>query len=282
MPVVGSPIISDPPGSLLTHRAAVPNNIFGEEVRSRKLAVRTSAGEANSVSVPLYDDNGQLVTDLPEGPAKYRIAEAVKKTELLYEAKINGFDTTEGRVIISPPQEIMTIPGIYDVSLGFFDENEKLRYTRNFYIYNEPSTWGSSSTSALPTIDTIRLNLRDSDVVENELLGDRQFGLEEICAAAIRTIEYWNNVPPITAADTRNFPYANLLQTGIEIHLFEILLEWYRKNRLPYNAGGISVDDMGKLNEYIAAVQSRKQEFIRLVQRTKVSENLRAAFAKLG
>jgi len=281
MPVIGIPITGDQPGSLLTRSATVPN-IFGEEVRSRKLAVRTSAGEANSVSVPLYDDNGQLVTDLPGGPAKYRIAEAVKKTELLYEAKINGFDTTEGRVIISPPQEIMTIPGIYDVSLGFFDENEKLRYTRNFYIYNEPSTWGSSSTSALPTIDTIRLNLRDSDVVENELLGDRQFGLEEICAAAVRTIEYWNNVPPITAADTRNFPYANLLQTGIEIHLFEILLEWYRKNRLPYNAGGISVDDMGKLNEYIAAVQSRKQEFIRLVQRTKVSENLRAAFAKLG
>lgn len=281
MPVVGSPIIGDQPDSLLTRRAAVPN-IFGEEVRSRKLAVRTSAGEVNSVSVPLYDDNGQLVTGLLEGPAKYRIAEAVKKTELLYEAEINGFDTTEGRVIISPPQEIMTLPGIYDVSLGFFDKNEKLRYTRNFYIYNEPSTWGSSSTSALPTIDTIRLNLRDSDVVENELLGDRQFGLEEICAAAVRTIEYWNNVPPITAADTRNFPYANLLQMGIEIHLFEILLEWYRKNRLPYNAGGISVDDMGKLNEYIAAVQSRKQEFIRLVQRTKVSENLRAAFAKLG
>lgn len=281
MPVVGIPIIGDPSVNLLTRRAAVPN-IFGEEVRSRKLAVRTSAGEANSVSVPLYDDNGQLVTGLPEGPAKYRIAEAVKRTELLYEAEIEGFDASEGRVIISPPQKITTIPGIYDVSLGFFDENEKLRYTRNFYIYNEPSTWGSSSTSALPTIDTIRLNLRDSDVVENELLGDRQFGLEEICAAAIRTIEYWNNVPPITAADTRNFPYANLLQMGIEIHLFEILLEWYRKNRLPYNAGGISVDDMGKLNEYIAAVQSRKQEFIRLVQRTKVSENLRAAFAKLG
>lgn len=281
MPVVGIPITGDQPGSLLTRSATVPN-IFGEEVRSRKLAVRTSAGEVNSVSVPLYDDNGQLVTGLPEGPAKYRIAEAVKRTELLYEAEIEGFDASEGRVIISPPQEIMTIPGIYDVSLGFFDKNEKLRYTRNFYIYNEPSTWGSSSTSALPTIDTIRLNLRDSDVVENELLGDRQFGLEEICAAAIRTIEYWNNVPPITAADTRNFPYANLLQMGIEIHLFEILLEWYRKNRLPYNAGGISVDDMGKLNEYIAAVQSRKQEFIRLVQRTKVSENLRAAFAKLG
>lgn len=281
MPVIGSPIDSGPSSSLHVRQAVVPN-IFGEDAKGRKLAVHTIAGVSGAISLPIYDEFGNPLEPIIGGQIKYRIAEAVKKDVSLYEGTDISFDTATSKATLNPPKEITDSPGIYDISVGLFDETETLKFVRNFYVYNEPSSWGNATTSALPSLDSIRIHLRDSDLVENELLGSYQYGLEEICAAIVRTVEYWNSTPPLTASDTRNFSHPAILHAGLEVHLFEILLEWYRKNRLPYSAGGVNVDDMSKLNEYMVAAQGRKQELVRLIQRIKTSENLRSAFARIG
>lgn len=282
MPIVGTPVTSGSLPQFLSQRTYSIPELYGEAVLNRKPAYRIVQGTKSSLLVPIRTDSGDLIEIPDTVEFKYKIAEAIHKTVARSEGNILTYDLDRNEAVVPIDTNIADSPGIYVLYVGIIDNEQNIIFSKEYFIYNEPSAWGTSSQCALPSIDEVKLNLRDSDIVENELLGHYQFGVEEICFAALRVVEFWNSLPPVTKMPTTAFPYGNILRTGINVFLFEILLEWFRKNRLTYNAGGVAVDDLNKLNEYSAALQMALQQFQSLAQRTKASENIRAGYMRLG
>lgn len=271
------------PLDYLQNKEAHPGKIFGEEIITRRQAVHLFAGANNKIIYLAADEN-----ETPIIPAltdvKIRFSEAILFDRLLKEISATSVDAQTGKITFEVPSEVQSSSGIYTASIGLFDSTSKLVHVENIYIYVEPSIWGSTEmNNALPQLEELRMAIRDTGPIENEILGDKQFSLEEICLAILRTIRLWNETPPkLRIETTQSFRYPHILKQGTQLFLFDSFLEWLRKNRLPYNAGGVQIDELGKLGEYTQALQMRFQEFTNLMTRTKAYENLRQGFAIIG
>jgi len=283
MPVIGIPIAPTELPTSLYNKSVTSPTLYGEEVLERRPGVRTFAGASNSFSTVLLNDDGDTIVADETFTFKCRFAEGVKHTVLIEEVTGTIVDVDYSIVKFDIPSSVSDYAGVYVASIGIF-VSDVLCHNYNVWIYNEPSVWASTTTgAALPPIDEVRTLIRDSSPVENEILGARQFGIEEYAQAAVATVRLWNDTPPfIGDLTTKNFPSHNIYLHGMCYFLYDMLVEWYRKNRLPYSAGGVNIDDMNKLQEYMVEVQRRGQELRLLIQRSKSSINLVGGFGKLG
>ena len=93
----------------------------------------------------------------------------------------------------------------------------------------------------------------------------------EMALALRRPVDYFNEaLPPVsTGYTTQNFPSRYNWCEGAVATLFFLLAEHYRKNRLAVAAGGMTVDDMDKEQQYGAEAQRRWAEYKQWVQSTK-------------
>lgn len=127
-----------------------------------------------------------------------------------------------------------------------------------------------------PSLLEVRLQLRDSSPNDNYLLDGVQFTDEEIALAAIRPIQYFNEVsPPLRIRfTTNNFPWRYHWIEGMIAQLYMIAAEHYRKNNLSYSAGGLSVADMDKERNYMAAYQEKWGMYMQFVRNKKGEINM--------
>jgi hypothetical protein len=69
---------------------------------------------------------------------------------------------------------------------------------------------------------------------------------------------------------------------GTIARLQRLAAEWYRKNRLDYQAGGISVGDLSKADEYDRQADALWVQFRADVQSRKVSINMEACWGSIA
>jgi len=188
---------------------------------------------------------------------------------------------TDNTVQFTLPAAIAAKAGIYIAEIGALDGAGDLMRTNQFYLFNEYSAWADDRRSGPPALDYIRLSTRDNDPVENELINNHDADLAEICAAAVRAVEFWNDTPPILSGYTYctiTFPFREIWLTGIQLFLFQMLEEHYRRNALQYSAGGVSTDDKNRHREYKAAWQERYQSYRNMIMHQKARLNMSAGF----
>lgn len=256
---------------------------FNEELRTRRRAVLVKQKIKEKYVIDLLDENGNainidsLATEYSQAflqpKLTFREASMIENTVVVDDTAIIE-DIDNGVISFFLPDEVRKDAGIYHAELGLLGTNgEDLYAVNSFYVYVEPTNW-TAVERTLPRVDEIRISLRDSSHIENELISNYEFDLAEIAYAAARTVQYWNEIPPpVSFYTTRNFPFKNLWLTGIQLFLFESLEEHYRRNHLQYSAGGLTVDDKNKFHLYRAAWQDRFQRFLRDMQLQKVRIN---------
>lgn len=116
----------------------------------------------------------------------------------------------------------------------------------------------------------VRIWLRDNDPEANVLLDDFEFTPEEIRTAMTLTVDYWNETPPfISSFDYDRFPYRFALLKGTAANLLFMAAHRYRRNQLNYSAGGVSIDDQNKYQQYDAAGDKLWAEYKSWVRRQR-------------
>jgi hypothetical protein len=135
-----------------------------------------------------------------------------------------------------------------------------------------------------PTIQEIRLHLRDSAPGESLLLDNIRFDDAEIALAITRPVQYWNEQPPDLGVrtTTQNFPFRYYWLEAICANLFWMLEEQYRANNLAYSAAGVQVNDQDKEPNYARAAERRHANWVDFVKRKKAALNLEAAYGGIG
>jgi hypothetical protein len=272
-----------------------PHTYYNEEVLTKTHGFHSRQNLITSFVHNLKGFNGELVNinDLQSEHGKtfipkiaYREASFADPTVIIDQDNCSITDKPSGEIAFKLPDEIRKVPGIYTVEIALFDGSsnklDDIYFSNVLYLYNEPSNW-TEVNYTLPSLGDIRLSVRDSSPIENELLGNVDFDIAEICFAMARVIQYWNTIPPhISVFTTRNFPFRNLWINGTQLFLFEIAQEHYRRNQLAYSAGGLSIDDKNKMNLYRAAFQDKLQLFLAEIKHQKYVMNVNVSTTITG
>jgi hypothetical protein len=127
--------------------------------------------------------------------------------------------------------------------------------------------------------------MRDSSPDENFLLQELEFDDSEILHAIVKPVEEWNQTPPQLAGhsyDTHTFPFRHWWLQGIQGWLLHFAAHSYRRNRFPYQAAGVSVDDQAKERPYLEASQLLLAEYRQWLLRKKVELNANGAYGDVN
>jgi hypothetical protein len=179
---------------------------------------------------------------------------------------------------VSPAQ--LGGPGIYQAEMGVMaPDGDYIAYTNRFLLVVESGLFGYQAENGPPTLAEIRLDLRDSSPLENELLDDSlAFSNAELAVALRDVVDYWNEALPrlIQARyTTQNFPFRYWWKQGAKARLFRIAAEGHRRNQVDYQAGGVTYDEHGqKAQMYDQAADRLWDEFKQWAQGMKISINL--------
>lgn len=262
-------------------RQITHHEYFGNALLTKKLgfAVKQGVKENYTLNMQGYNGENLNINDIESEfsttvSLETRFLEASLSENFLIKDIGTILDKASGSVKFQVPAEVFKEAGIYLGELALKDADGNAYAINEFYLYVEPSHQ-TDKVSFTPLINDIRISLRDSSLFENELLGNYEYDIADISYAATRVIRTWNETPPPVASfSTRNFPFTNLWLNGIQLYLFDIIQEHYRRNQFPYSAGGFSVDDRNKFQLYRLAWSDKLNLFMEDMRRIKRRLNL--------
>lgn len=277
---------------------------FDEQLLSKKRACRLRENQRATLQINMRDKLGNNL-DLTgygfasssssssssasdDGTIKVRFREASLVCPTVYEIGATVLSAEQGLISCDIPTQVMDRFGIWFAEAGALNADDDLLFTDEVYLYIEHSAWSSRPSSAVhgpPSIDDIRLAMRDNSPYENELIENYEYGVVEICHAAIRAINFWNEQPPIIAVarySTFTFPFREIWTRGIKLFLFNMAEEHYRRNHFRHNAGGVSSDDKDRHREYNQAWKEEFSTYRQMVMHQKARINASQGFGSLG
>lgn len=259
-----------------THITATPESeldtvteVKGPENKLRSFTV-SSTEQSQQLEFVLQNDKG-LPYDLSG-------LEEISLSGTLSES-VAGFDSVPLTVIVDDAAKgilKITLPGL---NAGVYrgvvtlSSNNSVVIENSFLIYVSQVI---GKQTGPPSLLEVRLQMRDSSPNDNYLLDGVSFTDEEIALAAIRPVQYFNEVSPALPFyfTTNNFPWRYHWIEGMIAQLYMIAAEHFRKNNLNYSAGGLSVADMDKERNYTAAYQEKWGMFMQFVRNKKGEINM--------
>lgn len=185
-------------------------------------------------------------------------------------------DPASGQLYGELTPGMVAAPGVYQLSFGVFDAGGRLAKVFPALLSVEPTLFGDPSVApgGCPSLGEIRMALRDSAPNENLLLREHEFGDDQIVQALVRPVRYFNEQPPpLRPFSTRDFPFREMWLRAVCGRLYEVAAAGYRRNQLAYQAGGVSVDDQNKEQQYLAAAQAIDAEWRQFVFDKKLQMN---------
>jgi hypothetical protein len=292
MPIEGTPLGSSPdhPDLLCGPQAIIRppvTRLYGTELPTKRRAIYVQQGLSTALELPLFDTNGNPI-DVAECDLEFicRIREVIstRSNDLSEENGSLTIDDTNN-VQVTLPATIRNTAGVYHLEVGGFQDDNMIISNR-FYLWIDRGLFGSSRhpTAGPPTLDEVRLYIRDNAPEENLLLDDFEFDLAEICQATENGVRYWNeSQPPINLCfDTTTYPVRDKWLTYIAGHLFIVAAHRFRRNQLAYQAGGVAVDDQNKFQLYAQTGMTLQQDYKEWVKQKKVQINCEAAITHQG
>lgn len=185
-------------------------------------------------------------------------------------------DAAAGRVVAPLPATLVAAPGLFRLSFGVKDDAGELVRAGAALLSVEPTLFGAAPGEKLgpPTLGAIRMALRDSAGTENLLLREQEFGDDQVLAALARPIAYWNEQPPhIGTWDASNFPFREMWLRATIARLYDMAAAGYRRDHMPYQGAGLTIDDKNKEREYLQAAAALDEEWRGFVLNTKIAIN---------
>lgn len=260
-------------------------NTFRDAVGNPIDLVAALGVNAESLSDSLSTNDG--------GSIKLRVKEALgvgssSTTNPIWEVTGTIIDGPNGVVRASIGTDITEHPGIYLLSWGVIDDDGNLILVHDGLLSVDRSLFAQDMLTIQrglgpPTLGEIRGALLDSGPADNLLLKDIEFSTEQILHAIVFPIDYFNTTPPpIGFYTTRTFPFRAPWLQGIKAQLFLAASHSFRRNHLPYDAGGVHIDDKAKEKDYVAAYREAWQDYKDAVVNLKMMLQFNECTATIG
>jgi hypothetical protein len=266
--------------------------------------IRLPATGRKQIVFRLTDENGKAVTlvaeptnedaptakfdyqhELSEGTAKVRLRakESFSSSKVLFDVEGTILEVAKpeckGMIEFILTNDMTCHPGVYVCEVGRFSNPDYLVDTWPCYLALEPTVFSEMRGSGTLTIAEVRLGLDDLLPTEVSLLDGVEFSDEQIMHAIRQVVDLWNETPPPVARHTvKSFPYRYRWIQGTIAQLYRMRAHSYRRNQLNYSAGGMTIDDQNKSQEYQAISDSLMEEFRQWMLAEKIKINIDKAW----
>ena len=99
-----------------------------------------------------------------------------------------------------------------------------------------------------------------------------------------RCIDEWEETPPSLGVhfNSRTFPYREHLIKGVVGYLMQQISYKYTRNRMQYNAAGITLDTNDKGPQYIMLANAARGEWLQFVNAKKSELNMAECFGTIS
>lgn len=245
-------------------------------------------------TLSVSESDTQSVT--PTGDLVVRIRQAgvygqPNSQEPIYVLGCTAHDSATGKVRTTLSDNLVQRAGLYEMFFAIRDLDQKPLLINRALLSIEHTLFADSpysvdwqNTNGPPTLQEIRMHMRDSHRYENLLLDDLEFGDEEILQAILSPINIWNEALPLMKVKmkTTTFPYREQWKNAIIGQLFLIASHRYRRNQLSYSAGRTTVDDQNKEQPYANAGNLLMQEYKAWVSSAKMSVSMKQVASHFG
>ena len=204
---------------------------------------------------------------------------------MVKECRVEG-DPVNGEIYLEIEPNDLFYPGMYLANILLVSEGV-VKQMFVMYLESAPSiAWGQYSQQPI-TIAEVRLWARDSSPEVNDLLDEVEYKDVEIAAAIRRGIDLWNSTTPMLRAHNYTpvtFPWKFRSQwIDVTISFLKVMAaDWYERNHLQYQAGGVTIDDRNKWQSYRADGLRGIQEYKNWLKDVKVQLNMQGGFARSG
>jgi hypothetical protein len=298
MPIPATPVIpsTTPSDQAQTGLVVVnPSSYYGTPLKAKRRGVLVAGGVGGTLRCQLLTQQcmptdlttfGFGLPQLPGAPQPrvlLRMREAVGGNSApLQEMTANPLDYTSGLMEAALPGAITANPGVYDAEFGVYNQSGALAMTNRIYVWVDNGLYGQQG--GLPPLDEVRLTIQDVDPSSNLLVDDFENDIADICLAAVAAVRMWNELqPPIDLMYTTNsYPFTQQWLNAVAAGLYVMRAKAFLRNHLPYQAAGVSVDDLNKWKEYLEVGQQMLQEYKEWVKLKKTQINAEGAYTSFG
>lgn len=299
MPIPDACLFADYPGSGGVAGGAGPDGAVSSQAGGRGvynggvpfISVVTGSNATLAIALKQSVDGGDPVDLTGADHVQFVAKEVPFTTEYYINQAATVTDGTAGLVSITLTPAQLQYAGIWPASL--ITCSTAATATTPGEIIEEFSCWlyvKRSLTSLIEgnrpiTIPEIRMALRDTSPSYNTLLEDLEFSDEEIVYAMMRPVEEWNEGTPQLEQFTYTpgtFPFREHWRKATMGILLRSAAHHYRRNYVPYNAGGVSFDDKNKADQYFQDGERLAQEWKEFMMAKKRELNMSLCFGVLG
>lgn len=210
---------------------------------------------------------------------KLTLKEMPEDATVWAEAVLDILDAPNGVVSFDYDEIFTRRAGVFTAQVEFWHDGAITRVLPYFVTIN-PNLRASSVDRGLGlSAAEIRMTIRDVDPEANYLLEELDFSDQEIALAVRRCIDYWNEVPPPVATyKATNFPWRYHLTLGVAAVLHQMAANQKMRNDLPYQAGGVTVQDTVKFQQYLDFFNRYWQQWVMWVKHKKYELNVAGAY----
>ena len=291
----------------LVVRPAV-TTVDGRPILAKTPAIATAQTMAPVIEIVLRDDRGRPInfescgfTSVnssslsssagSQGKVQLKGREALDVSNGAPVVDVEGYFTNAAAGVVRAqiPVEATRLHQVIDINCGVVSTSGELIHMTNLYMLVDKSQFGtvvanSGKPAGLPSLAQIRTYLRDNAPEDNPLLNNFEFDVSEIVQSMVKCVEHWNTMQPTVrkSFNTNNFLNPTVLISGVMGELYFIAAKHYRRNQLAYTAGGLSVDDKNKAQEYESIGDRMIQEYLKWCRMTKVAINKEAWDGSFG
>lgn len=234
-------------------------------------------GQTADFEVQLTKDySGEIASDLSNIDHVYFVARPTMVGGKEREIKVPCTFTEDGKVSFTlTPKEVDYNQGVWYAEFLAYD-GDILRHDYRAYLCIRKGTRGSRSGPNTVTPMDVRLAVMDTSPEMNSLLDDLEYSDMMIMNAVERCIDEWEETPPRLQRhfDATTFPFREHLIKGAVGYLLQSVMYRYMRNRMQYNAAGISLDKNAQGAVYLQLSQSARQEWKNFVAAMKTSMNM--------
>lgn len=275
--------------------------LYGDPLFGKARGVRVDQGTNTWLRLVLYSpETGAPLTvsvgqysAAPQVAVRYQEATGVDPTVYVPNDADAPALASDGRSVLLPlPPEVADGPGVYTASV-LLRNAAGAEVTRDqIWVLVERSLFLSDGTAPSdgrgpPTAAEVRTALRDHPGA-NRLLANWEFDYAELGQALVGAVQAFNAETPFLPArytyTTRTFAagWRRPWIDGALAYLFDTAATYSRRGTLPYEGGGLSVNDLDKERPYLAAAEGYRARFRQWARMTKGSINVASGWGSVG
>ncbi len=285
MSVTGTPITpSSPTDSTSCTSVNYPSptitQLYGVQFPTKRRAILIPQGQLATAVLPILNSDGNPI-DLSlcsDNTFQSLIREiiALRSSDII-EATTTVSDAGAGEVSVAIPSIVASNPGVYLLEVGWLNDDDELIGSNRFYLWVDRGLFATPlyPMGGPPSVDNIRLFMRDNAPEENRLIDEFEFDLAELCHAAELGVRIWNeSQPPVGISfSTCTYPAKERWLYAIAGQLLIMAAHRFRRNQMASQAGGISIDDQNKHQQYEVVGLRYMQEYREWVKQKKAEIN---------